>query len=140
MGSRKTGALKETVALALLPGAMLFAVHLFFIASHLYEWHFAWLDTPMHLVGGAVSAWAAWVFWLHLRRTRALPELPGWFRDISVLGVVAIIGILWEFSEFLTDEIRATLLQGSVADTMKDFANDLLGAIFFLLAVRRRRP
>ena len=61
-----------------------------------------------------------------------------------VLGMASLIGIGWELLEFFYDSALGAIRNGSLiaqpslADTMKDLVNDLLGAILFWLAYSMR--
>jgi len=61
-----------------------------------------------------------------------------------VLGLVAIVGILWEFFEFGMSQIglelgRAAFIQPGLEDTLGDLLADLLGgAAAFILFQRRK--
>ncbi|GEM_PF-5153982 len=55
---------------------------------------------------------------------------------IFAISFVALIGVLWEFYEFLTDVLlpimpilHPVIAQPSLADTMADFFFDLLGSV-----------
>ena len=101
----------------------------------IYGWYFTvwWFDIPMHLAGGA---WVG-VLFLYLFGER----FPAAF-DIKknavatalfLLGFTALVGIGWEVYEYIFDAfvLRAYPLlgraQASVADTVADLVNDLIG-------------
>ncbi len=127
------------IAIALLPGAALFFMHVFFINIGLYAWDgLPWFDIPMHLLGGAVTAWAVFAFFLDATRRPSIPKLPRWCILFMVVGGVALVGIIWEFAEFGVDVLRGSSLQGGLVDTMKDLFDDLVGgALTALILIRR---
>ncbi len=108
-----------------------------------WYWQYFWLDIPMHFLGGF---WAAmFSIWLS---SKYFPNL--WrggeklFFLISVLSFVALIGVLWEFYEFINDIFFSSkgyseIMQLGAADTIKDLFFDLFGGSVFLLIYRLRR-
>jgi hypothetical protein len=72
---------------------------------------------------------------------------------IIITSITVLIGVFWEFSEFIANQTLVDPLyrtygikayfQGDIADTMKDFVLDILGAAsYFLLYLfwDRRNP
>lgn len=101
------------------------------------------IDIPLHLLGGA---WAALMFFYFQRRYVLLfSALSFWFSIIAVMGVVMLVGVMWEWLEFGFDyffvpehaEWRAQL---GLVDTMGDLFVDLVGGVlvglYFLLKKR----
>jgi len=74
-------------------------------------------------------------------------HLAFWFVPLFVTGFVAIIAILWEVHEFILDNWFATaeqiiyrnFTQTSLADTMFDMLNGLLGALGSVIVFHRKR-
>jgi len=129
------------IALALLPGVMLMVVQRIFIVTHAYDWYLPQLDIPMHIIGGASVAWAAWALMSYARSVKKLPKLPFWFSVLVAVSAAALVGVLWEHYEFLNDVFLHTdqqLAQYGTADTMKDLADDLIGALLLSVLVGRR--
>lgn len=88
----------------------------------------------MHFLGGFwVGAIAVWLFNLP---GKMIASPPAVFVILLVLGAVSLIGILWEFSEFIFDQFSffghnpRLLQQQGVADTMSDLFFDLFGGLF----------
>ena len=50
------------IALALLPGVLVFVLQYVFATVFLKEGPFSQHDIILHILGGAAVAWAAWVF------------------------------------------------------------------------------
>ena len=128
-------------ALAILPGIMLMVVQRIFVVTHMYEWYVPQLDIPMHIVGGASVAWAAWALMSYARTVKKLPKLPFWFSVFVAVGAAALVGVLWEHYEFLHDVILHTnqqLSQFGTADTMKDLADVLIGGLLLSVLIGRR--
>lgn len=126
------------IILGLLGGIILF--HIVAIYKFWY-WSYAWLDVPMHFLGGV---WVALFFaWFSERVQRigfsyARANFYGGF--LMTLSFVALFGIGWEFYEFLYDVFLSRsrnyefLLQLGAADTISDLFFDLLGgAVGFAL-------
>jgi len=92
----------------------------------------SWLDIPMHLAGGAFAAW-----WAMLAFDEE--KFAGLKNLIIPLGVAALLGVGWEFFEWIGDHTflqwyTLPLAQLTLNDTMADLLFDLLGglAVFFL--------
>ena len=115
-----------------------------FIATFNYwYWTYLWLDIPMHFLGGF---WTAMAF-VYLIFNYQFP-IPSEFLKqnflsflIITLSFVALIGVLWEFYEFLSDVFLsskeyAQIFQQGAADTIGDLFFDLLGGTFFSLAFK----
>jgi hypothetical protein len=130
----------SVIVKALFPGFLLGCLHLIFTYSGFYQnsgWD--WIDIPLHLTGGACVAFAAAMIIVYAIKIKKLPPLPWYFFILSVLGVVIIVGVVWEFYEFLADVFYPVVLrQPSNADTMKDLANDLNGGLILVLLLKRR--
>ncbi len=117
-------------------------LHIFATFYHLY-WLFPWLDVPMHFLGGLLLVII--YFWINARIEILNPKfnkLPKWLVNlVFALSFVILIGVLWEFYEFLHDFYLLTggkisVFQNSFADTIKDLFFDLVGgttafAIFY---------
>lgn len=113
--------------------AVFLFLHIFATFYHLY-WLFPWLDIPMHFIGGFLLAMI--YFWINARVEILNPKfnkLPKWIVNlVFTLSFVILIGMFWEFYEFLHDFYFLTggkinVFQTSFADTMKDLFFDLVG-------------
>jgi len=107
-----------------------------------WYWRFLWIDVPMHFLGGVL---AAIIFiWL-------CEKLPGHFglsrnffiTALAVLSFTALVGVLWEFSEFVYDVIISSRGWGALAgqgarDMIEDLFFDLLGGLAVVVARRLR--
>ena len=95
------------------------------------------LDKLMHLAGGMAIAWLAIVFF-----AARLNYLPSFDRFLILLGMVALVGVLWEFAEYLGQFIPTIshyLSGGDLADTLGDLAADLSGGAIVILHLLWRR-
>lgn len=107
-----------------------------------------WLDIVMHVVGGA------WVAFLtaHLITVRKVVSVNINFFEkyILVLGTVALVGVFWEFYEYLTDVFLLKVHPINFAsnpkllpDTLSDLLNDLIGGTIIVLvfrSIKKNRP
>lgn len=112
--------------------AALLAMHGFAIAIAGYYYYF-WLDIVMHFWGGlTVGLFFIWFFYYSGR----LPAQV-WPQSVFLLlamGFGALVGVGWEFFEFLFDifiaqKTHAPFAQLGLQDTMMDLFMDLLGVL-----------
>lgn len=98
-----------------------------------------WFDIPMHIVGGIVTTFCAYSFFKRIKKSISLE--PFALRCFVFIGSTAIVGILWEIYEFFASLATGIVMQPSVADTVGDLANDLIGATLFcvLLFLSKKR-
>ena len=95
-----------------------------------------WFDMPMHFLGGL---WVATVYFYIGFNGRWMKFLTD---AIMVLAFVALVGVFWEFFEFVSDFLveskRSGLFQAGAADTLSDLFFDLLGgaAIFVIYKIK----
>lgn len=95
-------------------------------------WHIANIDKPMHFLGGFVMG----LFGLAIHHAVAshhhTKKSPWWYHYLFVTGFVMLIGVAWEFHEYILDN-TAVLWYGwpksqlSLNDTMADLLLDLVG-------------
>ncbi len=90
-----------------------------------------WYDILLHGLSGVWIGFAAWV-WLHCSHNELHSHRSA--DAFFILGVVALVGVLWEFFEFSIDTLVASvwdipMLQGGTTDTMSDLFMDLLGGV-----------
>lgn len=129
---------KKIIGLAFL----ILSVHVLASVYKLY-WTYWWLDIPMHFMGGFL---AALVFFWFFKKFPSFFNIENDFLVtlIFILGWVALIGVLWEFVEFLYAVLvisKDRLIDSQVLwlfDTLKDIFFDLLGG-FVLLAIANFR-
>lgn len=123
------------VSLKFIFGLLLFILllHVLAIVNSWY-WVYSWFDMPMHFLGGF---WLATVFFyfkpsLEFQNPK-FAKLPNYLiTAIITLGFVALVGVLWEFFEFLCDVFISSrgylaVSQLGTADTMSDLFFDLVG-------------
>jgi hypothetical protein len=115
-----------------------FTVHV--LVSRVFNGYRLWpsIDIPMHFAGGMAIA-----FFIS-RSFRHLPREPVTRSRVVVLellligSMTATAAVLWEFAEFAIDQIFASNVQVSLANTMRDLAMGVSGGALCIL-VRSRR-
>lgn len=97
------------------------------------------IDIPMHVMGGFAMAMFGLAIHQAVSTKYHTKHSPAWYHYAFVVGFAMLIGIAWEFHEYILDNTiniwyNLPKSQPSLADTMKDFLNDWIGAsiAFFL--------
>lgn len=108
----------------------------------LYSWYPGY-DIFMHFAGGAAMAVLGFAMFDHLIKNVTFKSKKIWvkrlFYFLVIVGFVMIIGVAWEWHEYISDQLLAPLFhwtvpaQPSVSDTMKDLLDDFLGAVCVVL-------
>lgn len=114
----------------------------FWLIGLLYElpFRFWWYDVVAHFFGGV---WVAIALSIGLRATHT--TIAGSSRGIvffvGFFGVVALVGVWWEFGEFVADRYifhtGFTYLNGVFEDTLSDLFFDMLGGATGFFFYRR---
>ncbi|RJQ28803.1 hypothetical protein C4571_02820 [Candidatus Parcubacteria bacterium] len=109
------------------------------------EWYHAfwWLDVLMHMIGGA---WVGLFFYyLFVERFNVIDRNQKLALFVLGIGFVALVGIFWEFYEFLTDIFILKAYPYNrepgyiLYDTHTDFVNDFIGGAIALLVLMLRK-
>src|SRR5579885_2314440 len=79
--------------------------------------HYEYVDVPLHILGG--FGWAMIAANLIVRAKA--PSQPKWFNFLFTVGVVLLVGVLWEFFEF---GISHWAGPQTWRDTLGDLMND----------------
>ena len=124
-------------------GVALIAVHLVAVITQLYHTH-PWIDIPQHFFGGVFAALVFyWITYRFPRFFKLIPSFP--VPLILVLSWTALLGVLFEFTEFTYDLVIFDYLglsnfqtQLGVRDTMGDLFFDLMGGLFLAIFMRLR--
>lgn len=102
-----------------------------------------WFDVPMHFFGGYVMALLGLAIWgwvtshveIHAKTSAESPYARLVLEGVFVVGFAMLVGVAWEWYEFLFDQFATSFVQKfgvaqmGLADTMDDFLNDMVGAI-----------
>jgi uncharacterized membrane protein YjdF len=111
-----------------------------------WYWTIWWFDIPMHFLGGIGAALTFIWLWRKYFPDFSPSGSENLFALLLTLSFVALIGVLWEFAEFLFDFFisaggYAKVVQQGAVDTFTDLFFDLLGgltaAIIFLIGRRK---
>ena len=124
-------------------GAVLIVAHLIAVITEWYHTH-PWIDIPQHFFGGVFAALIFyWITYRFPRFFKLIPSFP--IPVILVLGWTALLGVLFEFTEFTYDLVIFDYLglsnfqtQLGVRDTMGDLFFDLMGGLFLAIFMRLR--
>lgn len=88
-------------------------------------------DIPMHILGGIVTTWCL-VRFLKIQKIYTALK-PRWLRYWFLIANTAFIGVVWEFYEWIFDQLFPWLsVQTGLADTLGDLLNDLIGATILI--------
>jgi hypothetical protein len=128
--------------------ALLMTVHLLPLFTGVYEDQ-AWLDIFMHFFAGAIIAYLALAIWHTIIDKIVFSKSikPHWriaMYAIGILGVVAIVGVAWEWYEFGLVALAQFLAPGvehesmRMDDTLLDLFMDLLGGFTTFIVFRVR--
>lgn len=108
-------------------------IQAFFLAVGTYD-RIPDIDILMHFLGGFVIAMLAIAIHHRMTDKHHMQGHPDWYHITFVLGFVMLIGVAWEFHEYVLDN-TAVLWWGwpknqlDLADTMLDFAMDAVGGL-----------
>jgi hypothetical protein len=121
---------------------LILAIHSIALSNYWYNsiW---WLDIPMHLIGGA---WVSLLFFsLFFKKLACFQDK---WRNLSLIilsvSFVALIGVLWEFYEYLFDvfvlkthPLAFVTDPGNLPDTIADLFNDLIGGAATAMLIQK---
>ena len=134
----------------------IFIVHNIATGLAIY-WIYFWFDIPMHFLGGFWVALVGLVFVFNFQKPIFKErEILGFNLSektalvlsafLIIVSFTALIGVLWEFYEFLWDifisvKTPAVIMGGDNVDTLKDLFFDLLGGstcvlIYLILPIK----
>jgi hypothetical protein len=105
------------------------SAHLIALEFSLY-FKFLWFDIPMHFVGGVfVGALFVYLFSKFYKCEYKNSFYEKVILYAMIMGFSALIGVFWEFYEFIISKTLSVVLQPSVFDTMKDLFFDVFGGL-----------
>ena len=101
------------------------------------------IDVPMHILGGFVMGLLGLAIHHTVASKYHSTHSPMWYHYTFVIGFAMLVGIAWEFHEYVFDQtinIWYNLPQSqiSLADTMKDFLDDWIGASIAFLIFKKQ--
>ncbi len=109
-----------------------------YVFNHVFGWLYrVWpnFDIPMHILGGLLAALLGLAFWQELILARKIKNVPPIAVALFLICFACLIAVLWEFHEFIIDTYARSRIgpsyvpmQASLADTMKDLLDGLIGA------------
>ena len=124
------------------PALIVLAIGIFPVEFfNLYE-RYPHMDKLLHVAGGVAVAW--FISHFFERKSHGLSK-PLLF--LSIIGSTVLIGVLWEFAEYMSVFARGALPifhryfhGGDLADTLGDLASDIIGGVLMALWFLSRRP
>lgn len=116
-------------------------LHIILMATGAY-YAFTSMDIPMHFLGGFVMAMLGMAIHHKVSSKSHTERIPWWYHYLFVIGFAMLIGIAWEFHEYILDNTFHFWYgwpesQLSLADTMGDFVLDWIGATIAFFAFRK---
>lgn len=91
-----------------------------------------WFSPLFHTLGGFATAWTL-VMGVHFFGPWGVFQLHKRLIILFYIALVSLVGVVWEFAEFVLDEALGWNWQPSLADTISDLALDLVGGLIFLI-------
>lgn len=113
-------------------------LHLLLTVTGGYYW-WAHVDKIMHVLGGMSIALSGLAALEMFAKTGELKISNRLIVVVTILGLVALAAISWEFLEFTLDHVAHTHMQPSLADTMGDLLAGLIGSLPILL-IQHNKP
>jgi hypothetical protein len=114
-------------------GFLLLFVGVFLCGRFGWYYEVPHLDKILHVLGGIIVAW----FVLSLLQND-ITHLAAWKQIIIVVGIGALIGVVWEWAEYVSNFTQHSIPLwyhyfhgGDLADTLGDLVADVVGATLF---------
>ncbi|SDS27390.1 hypothetical protein [Bradyrhizobium canariense] len=82
----------QRIEISVSPSAFLFCIFPALVVA-LFDWMGELIELPCRPIGATIVGWILAV--VVLRETRALPDLPGWFMAIGLLGGIPAFVCSW---------------------------------------------
>lgn len=126
---------RRLIGSAALVGIGLFVVNAVAVTFYWYV-SILWFDMLMHTIGGVfVALLGAAVLWRHIK------DLRGWDVFITLALFVFIIGLAWEYYEYVVQffikSVHLADISDSISDLICDMCGGMLGAIFVIVLQKR---
>ncbi len=115
------------------PPIVVFLIHRVVLSGlNLYA-AYPWIDMPMHFLGGLSIAYTVSSGLTYLQEKKILSPLDNFIYLLVTLTSTVTAAVLWEFLEFMTDQLYGTNIQISLANTMQDLFFGLMGAVTLIV-------
>lgn len=85
------------------------------------------IDLPFHYIGGFSIVYTASLILSRLESEKMIAPLNKIIFVILLLSLTATTAVVWEFAEFISDQVLRTHLQPSIANTIQDQFLGILG-------------
>ncbi len=115
---------------------LVFVFHILLYFLGIYELY-AWIDIPMHFLGGFSIAFTYIYLTGFLYRENIVERLPFLIFFVFIISLVSLTAVLWEFFEFGIDIAFNLDTQKGVKDTLGDLLFGLIGGSFGFLLFKR---
>ncbi|HTL39528.1 MAG TPA: hypothetical protein VL306_01830 [Methylomirabilota bacterium] len=128
---------------ALITIVSIYALSLITLHFDLFN-RFVNLDNVFHFSGGVSIGMLALAIRHFVGKKYRTTGVPVWFDFLFVVGFVFMVGVLWEFYEYIQDHTFAltfhwAISQPSVHDTLGDLMWDGIGAIIGFILFRKSK-
>jgi hypothetical protein len=122
--------IKQLFALCLIgmPMLVVYVLGVVFARAGIFDLWYG-VSPIMHALGGFVTAWTMWML-IWYKRVGQL-QYPRYVRVSTTIGVVLIIGIVWEWHELVLELWTGTNHILGVTDTLLDLTMDGVGALVY---------
>lgn len=106
-------------------------------------YHLKQIDVPLHIMGGFAMSMLGLAIHHQVSTKHHNKTMPWWYHFVFVVGFAMLVGVVWEFYEFVMDQtvnirLQLPLTQPSLANTMKDLLDDLIGAMLAFWIFRKK--
>lgn len=100
------------------------------------------VDTLSHFLGGLTIAYSIYYILSLLEKKDWILVKKNYLKAGVIITATVTIAVWWEFYEFISDYFLGTLMQPSIADTMKDLCMGMLGAVVLSIVMiyRTKKP
>lgn len=114
----------------LIPMLLVYLLSQVFVRYDIFQLWYG-VSPLMHALGGFVTAWTVWMLLRYTKIIKKPSKLPRFVRICVTIGIVLLIGILWEWYEFVLEVMTGANHILGVADTLVDLSMDTVGAIVY---------
>ncbi len=97
------------------------------------------VDTLSHFLGGLSIAYSVSYALSLFEKKHWITIQKNILRDGIIITTVMATAVLWEFYEFIHGQLFNSVMQPSVADTIKDLCMGMIGAIIFCVGASNKK-